>query len=195
MKYLITITCFLICYSGLLAQEKVKNEAFEAGEIWLKEIIEFPIGFAPEIKYEGYEDLRFAKDWRKIDHEDFWCYTFVWHVKGIETQTAKRLETDIKWYYDGLMSAVNKKKGFKVPETTALFIKTEENDANFIGKIKVYDSFNTEDMMILNVRVNVQYCEESNTSNIVFRLSPQDFGHSIWERFETVKLKTDICEM
>ncbi|WP_299336712.1 hypothetical protein [uncultured Psychroserpens sp.] len=195
MKKVIIVIAVLFCCSGAYTQEKHDYEAFQADEIWLKEIIKFPISFAPEIKYEGYEDLRFAKDWRKTEHEDFWCYTFAWHVKTIETQTAEGLETNIKLYYDGLMGAVNKKKNFQVPETTALFIKTEGEDTDFKGKIRVYDSFNSEDMMTLNVLVNVNYCKDSDSSVIIFRLSPQSFDHDIWERFKTVKLKTDICEM
>lgn len=197
MKNRILTIAFLICSIIAFGQEEEKELGIlESDTTWLKEIIKFPIGFAPEIKYEGYEDLRFAKNWRDKDHENFWCYMFVWHIEGIEKLTAKDLEQQIKFYYDGIMKAVNKKKDFQVPETTVLFIKAngEDKDVDYIGKIRVYDSFNTESMMTLNVRVKAFDCDKNNTSNIEFRLSPQDFNQSIWERFKEIKLRDDSCE-
>ncbi|OUS00118.1 hypothetical protein A9Q86_11805 [Flavobacteriales bacterium 33_180_T64] len=196
MKQLLIILSLLLYSFSAFGQEEQKG-AFVSDSTWLKEIIKFPIDFAPNISYKGYEDLKFAKNWRNKDHNDFWCYTFVWHINSNEKQTAKILETHIKLYYDGLMGVVNKKKDYKVPETTVLFIKNEKNNTNtdnFIGKLHVYDSFNTEAMMLLNARVKVLYCDITKTSAIVFRLSPQDFNHEIWERFKTIKLRDDICE-
>lgn len=191
------IVIMSVCIS-VSAQNHTEQQigVLEADSTWLKEIIHFPINFAPEITYEGYEDLRFAKKWRDKNHEDFWCYMFSWHVNSNEKQTVERLETHIKSYYDGLMDVVNKKKDFKVPETTVLFIRNEGNtkDADFIGKLYVYDSFNTEAMITLNVRVKTYYCDDGKTSDILFRISPQDFNHEIWQRFKEVKLREDSCD-
>ncbi|WP_456442220.1 hypothetical protein [Psychroserpens sp.] len=195
MKKSILIIVFLMSSIVTFGQEEKPLGVFESDTTWLKEIIKFPISFAPEIKYEGYEDLRFAKKWRDKTNEDFWCYTFAWHIESHEKQSVDILETSIKLYYDGLMDAVNKKKDFTVPKTTVLFIKTDgyENGIDYIGKIYVYDSFNTEDMITLNVRVKVNHCDDKKTSTIVFQLSPQDFNHKIWERFKDVTLKADFC--
>ncbi|WCO03124.1 hypothetical protein [Psychroserpens ponticola] len=196
MKKSIFIVIFLISSTLIFGQEEKALGVFESDTTWLKEIIEFPIGFAPDIKYEGYEDLRFAKKWRDKSHDEFWCYTFAWHIKNPIKQNVEILETNIKLYYDGLMEAVNKKKGYKVPETTVLFIKTDKNDQDidYIGKIHVYDSFNIEDMITLNVKVKVNHCENKKSSTVVFQLSPQNFNHDIWKRFYEVKLKANFCD-
>jgi len=196
MKKSIFIIICLISSTVTFSQEEKSLGVFESDTTWLTEIIKFPINFAPEIKYEGYEDLRFAKKWRDQTHEDFWCYMFAWHINSHEKQSVDILETNIKLYYDGLMAAVNKKKDFKVPGTTVLFIKTDDknNDIDYIGKIYVYDSFTTEDMITLHVRVKEYHCNDNKSSTIVFSLSPQNFNHTIWERFKKVKLKADICD-
>lgn len=175
--------------------QEEKLGIFESDTTWLTEIIKFPISFAPEIKYEGYEDLRFAKKWRDQSHEDFWCYMFAWHINSHEIQNIDTLETNIKYYYDGLMAAVNKKKDFKVPETTVQLLKPdiEDNNVDYIGKIYVYDSFNTEDMMTLNVRVKVYHCDLKKTTTIVFQLSPQNYNYDIWNRFKDVKFNAEYC--
>lgn len=195
MKKSIFIIICLISSTVTFSQEEKSLGIFESDTTWLTEIIKFPINFAPEIKYEGYEDLRFAKKWRDQTHEDFWCYMFAWHINSHEKQSVDILETNIKLYYDGLMAAVNKKKDFKIPETTVLFIKTDSNDTNidFIGKIYVYDSFNSEAMTSLNIRVKVNYCSHEKSTTVVFQLSPKKYDHDIWNRFKEVKLKTDYC--
>lgn len=195
MKRNILIIACLINSILIFGQEEKSLGVFESDTTWLTEIIKFPIGFAPDIKYEGYEDLRFAKEWRDKSNEAFWCYMFAWHINSHEKQNVDILESHIKSYYDGLMTAVNKKKDFKVPETTVLFIKTDNNnkDIDYVGKIHVYDSFTTEAMMTLNVRVKEHHCEDKKSSTIVFSLSPQNFNHAIWERFKDVKLKVDYC--
>lgn len=194
MKNRIFTVVLFLCAILTFGQEEEQLGVLESDTTWLKEIIKFPISFAPEIKYEGYEDLRFAKKWRDNAHEDFWSYMFAWHIKSNEKQTVALLETNIKFYYDGIMKAVNKKKDFVVPETTVLFIKTENNkDFDFIGKLYVYDSFTSEAMMTLNVRVKVRYCDQTESSTVLFKLSPQSFNHKVWERFNEVTLIEDLC--
>lgn len=197
MKNLIIIATLLLCSTICNAQEETTLQVFKTTDsTWLNEIIKFPLGFAKEINYEGYEDLKFAKNWRKQDSPDFWSYTFAWHVKGIHNPNTTTLEQQLKRYYDGLMTAVNKKKDFKIPETTVLFIKNESNtlDTNYIGKIKTYDSFNTKAMITLNVRAKMHYCDLKKETIMVFNLSPQTFDGGIWERFKALEIRKNICD-
>ncbi|MDG5491569.1 hypothetical protein [Psychroserpens sp. SPM9] len=193
MKIKLVTFLFLMCAFVMHGQEEQSLGVLESDTTWLKEIIKFPIGFAPEINYAGYEDLRFAKQWRAQDHDDFWCYMFVWHIEGIQKLSAKDLEKQMGFYYDGLMKAVNKKKDFEVPETTVLFVKTNDANSDFIGKIRVYDAFNSEAMMTLNIKVKTYLCDTSQTTNILVELSPLDFDQAIWKRFKAIKLKDTAC--
>jgi hypothetical protein len=36
-------------------------DVLQSPEGWLKESFDFPLGFAPSIKFSGFEELRFAK--------------------------------------------------------------------------------------------------------------------------------------
>ncbi|MCK8481390.1 hypothetical protein [Psychroserpens algicola] len=196
MRTVLLSFTFLMVSVMSFGQDEASLGVLESDTTWLKEIIKFPIGFAPEINYTGYEDLRFAKQWRAIDHDDFWCYMFVWHVDGVQKPSAKDLEQQLKLYYDGLMKAVNKKKDFEVPETTVLVINAKgDATSDFIGKLKVYDSFNSEAIITLNVQVKLYHCITSNRTNIMFKLSPLDFDEAIWERFKDVKLTDGDCTL
>ena len=193
-KLIISILCF--CTLVSFGQEEKTLGAFESDTTWLKEIIHFPIGFAPEINYEGYEDLRFAKSWRDQAHPDFWCYTFVWHVKGIQKPTLEELDGYLTSYFNGLMTAVNKKENFTIPETNVMLTKTDPSKEayDFTGKIEMYDSFTSETVITLNVRISITHCEIKNESLLRFEFSPKDYDQPIWQRFKDIKIKTDICE-
>ncbi len=112
------------------AQENEELDILEADSTWLKEIIKFPFGFAPEINLKGYEDLRFAKDWSKPERQEFFTYAFVWNTNLTEAPTVNMLESNMRLYYDGLMTAVNKDNNFAYT-----FLQSVENVATREGGI------------------------------------------------------------
>ncbi|WP_452597710.1 hypothetical protein [Pontimicrobium sp. MEBiC01747] len=196
MKHIIASIALLICaLQSNAQQDEIKQSVLIADTTWLEEVIPFPIRFAPEIKYQGFEDLRFAKHWSDKTHPEFWSYLFTWHVKGEIKPTVETLETNLKHYYNGLMGVVNKDKTFKVPDSNILFIETETLDKSplYVGKAKIYDSFHTKTIITFNIQVTYRYCKVSNTSDIIFKLSPQAFNHNIWQRFKTIKFKENTC--
>ena len=173
MKYL-TIVIFLFSSVYALGQQNHNNFlVLEADSTWTKEVIKFPLGFAPEIDFEGYEDLRFADGWKKMDQPDFWTYVFVWNVKLKQALSKNELETYLKLYFDGIMTAVNKKKDFKIPSTLVTLAKVDTSNVDNIyrGTIKMHDSFHTEEMMTLHVFISQERCKTSDKVIPFFRLS------------------------
>jgi hypothetical protein len=50
-------------------------------EGWRTETLHFPLEFAPQLPYQGLEELRFSPGMFKPGREDFWTYAFVfWPV-------------------------------------------------------------------------------------------------------------------
>ncbi len=195
MKHILSTVLFILCASLVYSQEHDTLGVFEADSTWSKEIIKFPIGFAPSINYEGYEDVRFSPGWSDVNSQGFWSYMFAWHIKGNQAQTINSLEAHLKVYFDGLMNAVNKDKDLDVPKTTAVFTKAEVNsNANFMGKVEMYDAFHTKAKMTLNVSVKNNYCKEKDISIIVFKLSPKPFEDALWKTFDSAKIKKGICK-
>ena len=47
---------------------------------WRGETIPFPLGFAPELAYQGVEELRFPPGFLDPGASHFWSYAFVWIV-------------------------------------------------------------------------------------------------------------------
>lgn len=196
MKKLIILSIYT-CYVLIgFAQEKSDLYILEADSTWLKEVIKFPLGFAPEINYNGYEDLRFAKDWRNADGNEFFTYAFVWNVNLKEIPSSEDLKYQMTLYYDGLMTAVNKDKDFDVPDTQIKIEKVtnEINSSRFLAEIKVYDAFVTKKTITLFATVEPIFCHKSSDFLLLFRVSTLNYTSEIWKDLNAVKLKEGYCE-
>ena len=188
MKNKIITFVFILLSLVVFGQEKSNVNLLETDSTWNQEVFHFPIPFAPEIKFEGFEDARFPEFWAKKDSADFWSYVFVWSINNPVEITSSALENNIEMYFNGLMNYQN---------SVAHFIKNEpsRNANNYIGKLKTFDALVTKSNMTLNVTAEHFYCNQSRTTYIVFRFSPQDFGSVVWDKLENVKLRKDFCDL
>lgn len=190
----LTITVLLMFYSIIaFGQDKQQLEVFEADSTWIKEIIEFPIGFAQEIKYDGFEDLRFPQGWSKEDSPNFWSYVWAWSIKDVGDITPSILETNIQYYFDGLLGLDLYKIDDKhVRKTNTVFIK--KDNSHYIGKVKTFDTRYTKKPMTLNVLVETHYCKQEKKRIIHFKFSPKPFEDNVWNTLNEVKLRSDVCK-
>ncbi len=194
MKKIILLT--YLCYSSLLVfgQHATYPDLLTADSTWTKEIIRIPFGFAGEIKHTGYEDIRFAKGWGDKESSQFWSYAFVWKVDLTTTPSEAYLEENLKYYFHGLMAAVNKEKDKIIPETL-VFLKKKEGAKlpTFIGTVKTHDSFKTKRVMTLNVHIEIYFCKKEQRYLPLFRFSQQPFGTKVWSELKTIQLHKNAC--
>jgi hypothetical protein len=188
MKKILLLTVLLYTF-GASSQENKDAYVFSKKNTWLKETLKFPIGFAREIPYEGFADIRFHKDWLQKEKPGFWSYLFAWHVKGDQKLTSMRLESYMKLYYDGLVNANDP----NIPASMVLFAESNSSDADYIGKMKIYDRFATKKVITLYVRVKRYFCKKKHMTTIVFRVSPKEFQQEIWKELKEVPLKDSLC--
>jgi hypothetical protein len=174
-------------------QTNIIDNLLTADSLWTKEVFEFPIRFAPEIVYSGFEEAYFPNGWSNQDSPDYWSYVFAWSLKNKRVINEATLEHDLQLYFDGLMNIVNKDQNVEVPESVALFLMTDEN--TFKGKIRLYNAFHTKAMMTLNVLVNAYYCIEQDRTLVLFRFSPSNFEDDIWEVLRRIEFNTNACKI
>jgi hypothetical protein len=194
IKKTITILTLILFSNVTFSQDEKDLDILVADSTWLKEIIKFPLNFAPEIDYQGYEDLRFAKNWSKPEGTEFWTYAFVWNINLNSPPNKEILESNLKLYYDGLMTAVNKDKDFTIPNSIVKIDEVKDKVLNFRGTMQIYDSFFTEEVVNLNIDIETTFCEEQNKYVMLFRVSSLDFENSIWRTLKDVKLIKNHCE-
>jgi tetratricopeptide (TPR) repeat protein len=164
---------------------------------WGKEFFHFPIHFAPEIPYEGVEEVVFpGRGWISPDSSDFWSYVFVWALENKKSVTPGELEANLKLYFDGLMDGVNKNKDAVINKTTVDFnLNTNTKDSVYItGELTIFDAFATNKPLKLNARIFSNYCEQTEKLILLFQFSPQEFKHPVWDKLRTVKVRESVCE-
>lgn len=172
---------------------QVKKTAMSAPDNWKSEIIPFPMEFAPEINFVGFADLRFSPGWSDSTSQEFWTYSFVWHIEKDSAMTENRLAENFNSYYDGLMLVGLKSKtdatdSNKLNKTLCLFVKTNKG---FIGKIRVYDRFFTKDYITLNIKVKESFCTKTNKQFILCQVSLKTIGQEVWDIFNDVRLNVN----
>jgi hypothetical protein len=177
----------------LTGKEIKKISVLTTENTWEKEVFSFPLRFAKEIKYEGFEEAHFPKGWIDKDSPEFWSYTFVWNINHIEKLTAKELEKNLQIYFDGLMISVNKEKNKTLPNTIAKISKIKDSNgiSNFSGTVNIYDSFVTKKPLLLNVKIEKQDWYKSQKSLIIFKFSPKSNDNAIWSTLEKIKLNNN----
>lgn len=183
LKYLI---CFYLLQSNAYAQPAL----VKADSSWGKEVFNFPLSFAPEIKYSGTEEAWFPKGWAHKDSASFWSYAFAWKIETKAALTPTDLENDLQYYFDGLMSDRLGLSKEKVPATIALLIQTAspENSSYFTGKVQIYDAFTLKKNLVLHVTVEQLFCKQRLHSILLFRFSPKETGHAIWEKLNKLTI-------
>ncbi|MEQ1903479.1 MAG: two-component regulator propeller domain-containing protein [Pirellulaceae bacterium] len=168
-------------------QEKEVEKILEAPDDWGAEQILFPLSFAPSIKFNGYEDIRFAPGWSKPDSPEFWTYKMVWQIDEDPQLTEERLADLIETYFDGLSRAVAQ-GGEKDPNTlqkpVAVFIQDGDG---FRGRLRIYDAFKTKDWICLNARV--QKSKRGDKHLVAVEMSPKPFDHQVWTELAKVRVK------
>jgi hypothetical protein len=195
MRYLFIIL-FSIQACLLIAQNKEDINLLDTDSTWRKETLFFPFPFARDIDLEGQIDVRFSKGWSNQESPLFWSYAFGWDISRKEKFSETEIEQIMVSYLGGLMKAVNRDKEFTVPEAIAVFTAHEVDSNNIIykGKIRMYDSFFSKEIVVLNAIGEYHFCEQDDRSKLLFKLSPQDTKHEAWKYLNQAKFQNDVCK-
>ncbi|MEL6485249.1 MAG: hypothetical protein AAFU57_17175 [Bacteroidota bacterium] len=179
---------FFLFFTASVQAQKPET-VLNSPEGWNSEQISFPLSFAPDIGFTGFEDIRFAPGWSDMKSDAFWAYHFVWYIDQTDPMTEVSLTEIMEAYYDGLMLTVSKSEEHpegNLPEKTmCLFIKTENG---FTGKVRVFDAFFSKKTILLNFKVKEFFCDKTQKQVVAFDISPQPFEHSVWKQFDAVQL-------
>jgi len=169
---------------------------FEAPKGWRSERIPFPLGFAPELKYRGFEELRFGPGIFRAGSDTYWTYVFFWWIDGEASMTKAQLEKDLLDYYRGLSKAVGGSKGFNI-DPAKISIELKEVDpprsgksgyTPFLsGKLRTYDAFATGNLLELNIEVSQSYFKAAKRRWVFFSVSPRDKSKPVWNVMHKIR--------
>jgi hypothetical protein len=178
-----------LMFSGTVSAQNW-NYSWPLPEKWVREIIPFPIKFAPELAYEGVEEVHFMPGWRKNDTlpQQFWSYTFVWYIDSVFTFSAVLLEKDLSNYFNGLQKWVMANAGMhlnlKASSVISVYCPDPENPGEFRGTSEILDVFFTMKRITLNMKISQPPKQPAHKTILFFELSPQPYENPVWKELD-----------
>lgn len=159
-------------------------------EKWGMEKIAFPISFAPEISYNGNEEIRFTPGWGNEASEEYWSYTFLWFINGTPKIDQIILQDNFSKYFSGLYRLNNKKQpvasdlNFTKPKIEKVETVSGDTDT-YRGKISTLNFLNGKDLELFAIMHIRAYADSQHTAVLV-EFSPKPYEHSVWQKLNAV---------
>ncbi len=171
---------------------------------WKGETIQLPPGFAPDLKWNGVEHIRFAPGMFKPESESFFSYLLVFLLKEGEDVSDESVKAQVLTYYKGLANAVMGGKQKSVDTSGfSIDLKAMTGDLKSLpgpatgkapkawsGTLNWIEPFRTEKEQALNFEVHLWL--NKNAPVIYFTVSPQATDHAIWEEMRKHRTAFEI---
>jgi len=175
-------------YPGHLA---VQYE-YSAPENWAKELIMFPMEFAPSISYKGFEELRFAPGWSKATSNEKWAYSLLWWLDGSYSFSEKKLKEDLEAYFSGLTrnTAVASKLDMTLYKPAAVQVKksnTASGDKEtYTATANIFDSFVDKKMLTLHFKIHVKDCPQAGKTILLIAAAASQYNDPVWQSLDKI---------
>lgn len=158
-------------------------------EGWRSEVLPFPLSFAPELDYQGVEELLFAPGMFKPEAPDFFSYAFLWIADGEKLPNEEKLKKDLDLYYYGLQKAVHK------PSTQPVTVKltpleNESPDSVFYsGSIDWVEPFQTKQPQTLIFDAEFWRCDSGKQWGAYFIVVPDGTSDGVVKALKDLKYR------
>lgn len=182
----------------LLAQEPNAYK-LAAPEGWGGESISLPPGFAPDMRLQGEEHIRFAPGMMKPASDSFFCYAFAFELKSKPELTDAVVKEEFLKYFRGLCTAVLNGQLPEVdPASFTLDLQrvksaplaaaaepAAETVKNYIGTLNWIEPFATKKPQKLNLEIRTW---ARDGRNFIFAcVSPQARDAAIWKQLHGIR--------
>ncbi len=194
MRNIIVLLLLLISNSVSLFGQNTPPTLVNIDKSWGREIIAFPIDWAPKVALSGYEELRFAPGWDQEAHPNFWSIVIIWNVAQQKLLTVSEIATNMEDYFDGLMKPNHWAIEFPEPSIQLETTSEGKTEMTFMGTLCFFDGFHTGKVITVQLQGSQQFCTDTNRSLVLFKITPQEFEHDIWTTLNAIKLLPSSCE-
>ena len=195
---------FRLLFVGLLlfgtVSLAVEPESYKlaAPDGWGGETISLPPGFAPDMKLQGAEHIRFAPGMMKPESDSFFSYAFVFELQSEPELTEAVVKEEFLKYYRGLCKAV---LNGKLPDVDfsafTLELRREKSSGPFrsnerelsttqyTGTLDWVEPFATKQPQKLIVEISTWSRDDRNY--LFACVSPQAQDDAIWKQLHTIR--------
>ena len=160
---------------------KYRESLLKIDTSWTRGHFDFPLGFAPSINFQGYEESVYPKYWSDSSSLEFWSYALAWQITQKEILSEKDLETALTSYFNGLMNIDSSR-------CTISKEKRISKKSIHFGTITTKDALFSRKPLILNIKIEQHYNKKKKKMLVLFKFSPQDFEKEIWVNLNELRL-------
>ncbi len=163
--------------------EDAQGLLFPAPAGWRHERLEFPLEFAHELEFRGYEDLAFAPGMFAPDSDSYFSYALALRLEGDvpvdEAWLARFLET----YYRGLCRAVAAERGIEL-DTQAIRARARRAGGLFRATVAMFDPFTTGEA--LDLELELSWHAAPRATELLGLASPLARDAPIWDELRAI---------
>ena len=158
---------------------------------WRYERIEFPLPFAPELKYDGFEELGFAPGMFNAKSDTYFTYIFAMKITNDVSFDAKLLKSLLETYFRGLCRTVAEGTDFSI-DVSKISAKVREDhyeapsSRHFSVTLDSYDPFVTGKALKLHLEMLVVE-RKRNDHRIFAAVSPKPADSPVWKLLRKLK--------
>lgn len=206
LSFRLLLWCLFLCLffevspGWLQAQEDSEPDfVFDTGEpAWRGERLELPPGFAPDLGWNGVEQIRFAPGMFDADAGDFFSYVLVFLLEPGSDISETAISRELLTYYRGLSSAVMEGKRLNVDTEpfTITIQKSEkaENQPPKAEKVTAYtatldwiEPFATQEEQSLHFELHTWI--HNGHPVVLSCASPLEFDQEFWYTLREIRSK------
>jgi len=160
---------------------------------WTQENYTFPLDFAKDLPYKGYEDARFSPFWGYNTNDEFWAYVVIWWLNDTPVFNEKMLEQALQQYYTGLArksrpGRANPSDSLSLAKVSVTKAMTDSSDAaTYNASATIYDGNISMSQLDINLKIHLMSCEKGKATVIIYEISPKDYSDSVWQTLDKIK--------
>ncbi|TCI85293.1 hypothetical protein [Tenacibaculum sp. M341] len=154
---------FFITVLSLFSQ--TTDRVLKYPEEWKFERIDFPLDYAKDITWKGFEELRFSPGMFDNSSEDYFKYYFCVSIEDDKSINKEEITNFLNSYYKGLCKAVNAKKKYVIDYNKIRASVKSLSDSSYQASVIFFDSFTNGDQVVLEMSLEIQ--KRSNTTIIL----------------------------
>jgi hypothetical protein len=155
----------------------------------------FPLPWAPQLAYRGFEDLFFSPNFDQQDSPEYHSYLFFLWLEGTPAFSANQLESDMLIYFRGLAEERGKNYKF-TPDLSQVAANFKEDRSasrtfggaaarSFWGSLSIWDTHGKR--IKLNAEVVAAVCPGSDHTALFFGMSLEPRTGEVWKQIDAAR--------
>jgi hypothetical protein len=169
-----------------------KPYTYTAPKNWTRELLVFPLDFAPAIEYRGFEDLRFSPGWGDSSSYQKWAYTILWWIDDSVGFTEDGLKAALESYYTGL----SRRRAIAEKQDTTAFRPAQalvQKTTNLKGELETYyatvffyDAQVTKKPGELYFKIYLKDCPDKTKTMLFIEVAENSYTSPIWLELDKI---------